>query len=152
MIGGIGGKCTCLEPIAINKEWWNSKATLLFRLVLGKEKLKILVASSKLYLVFWSIYSILGTEQKPYLRLMWTVVGGPRVSLAVRYLDKSIAYIVIMSGLFDFQFFMFLVDVFNIANLWILAVLTCLLLYFSKFLNIILCGLLFLSNKTLLWP
>ena len=50
--GGIGGKCTCVQLIAINKEWSNCKITVLFRLVLGKEKLTILVTSSELYLVF----------------------------------------------------------------------------------------------------
>ena len=40
-----------------------------------KEKLTILVTSSELYLFFLSIYPILGTE-KPYLLLLWTVVGG----------------------------------------------------------------------------
>ena len=40
--GGIGGKCTCVHLIA----------TVLFWLVLGKEKPTILVTSSELHLVF----------------------------------------------------------------------------------------------------
>ena len=50
--GGIGGKCTCVQLIAINKYLSNYQATVLFRLVLGKEKLKTSVISSELYLVF----------------------------------------------------------------------------------------------------
>ena len=44
--------------------------------VLGKEILNILITSSQLYLVFWSIYSILGPEKKLFLLLLWAVVGG----------------------------------------------------------------------------
>ena len=66
---GIGGKCTCVQLIAINNEWSISKTDVLMCWW------KMLVTSSELYLVFWSIYSILGTE-KPYLLLFWTVVGG----------------------------------------------------------------------------
>ena len=49
---------------------------MLFRLVLGKEKLEILVTSSKLYLVF--LINLLDTrdKEKPYLLLLWTMVGG----------------------------------------------------------------------------
>ena len=39
---------------------------VLFRLVLVKEKLKILVTSSELYLVFGSIYSIQGIEKNQF--------------------------------------------------------------------------------------
>ena len=39
--GGIGGKCTCVQLISINKEQSNCKTIMLFRLVLGKEKQKI---------------------------------------------------------------------------------------------------------------
>ena len=52
---------------------------MLFRLGLGKEKLRTLVTSSELYLVvfFGLIYSIQGTEKKkPYILLLWTMVGG----------------------------------------------------------------------------
>ena len=48
----FGEKGTCVKRIAINKEWLNCKTTVLLRLVLGKEKLKMLVASSELYLFF----------------------------------------------------------------------------------------------------
>ena len=36
---------------------------MLFNLALGKENLYILVTNSELYLVFWSVYSIQGTEK-----------------------------------------------------------------------------------------
>ena len=48
---------------------------MLFRLVLGKEKLKTLVTSSELYLVFDQFTQYKG-QKKPYLLLLWTVVGG----------------------------------------------------------------------------
>ena len=48
---------------------------MLFRFVLGKEELKILVTNLELYLVFWSICSIQGTEKNNVL-LLWTGVGG----------------------------------------------------------------------------
>ena len=48
---------------------------MFFHLVLGKEKLKISVTTTEIYLVLQSIYIIQGTE-KPYLILLWTVVGG----------------------------------------------------------------------------
>ena len=44
--GGIGGKCTCVLLIAMNKEWSNSKTGGLFRLALGKRKLDILLFPS----------------------------------------------------------------------------------------------------------
>ena len=43
--GGIGGKYTWVQLIAINKEWSNCKTTVLFGLVLGKEKLNSLDTS-----------------------------------------------------------------------------------------------------------
>ena len=64
-VGGIWGKCTCVQLIAINKELSNYKTTLLVRFILGKEKFKILVTSSQLYLVFRSINSIQRTEKNP---------------------------------------------------------------------------------------
>ena len=42
-VDGIGGKCTCGELIAINKELSNCLTTVLLRLVLGKEKLKKII-------------------------------------------------------------------------------------------------------------
>ena len=69
------GKTYCVQLIAINKELPNFLTTVLFCLVLGKQKLKFLLASSELYLVFWSIYSIQGTEEKPYSLVLLTVVG-----------------------------------------------------------------------------
>ena len=74
--GGIGGKCICVNLIAINKKLSNCKSTVLFHLVLGKEILNILVTSLELYLVFGSIYSILGPEKNTFLLLLLTVVGG----------------------------------------------------------------------------
>ena len=62
--GGIRGKNTCVQLIVINNELSNCSTPALFRLVLGKEIQKILVTSSQLYLVFWSIYSIQETEEK----------------------------------------------------------------------------------------
>ena len=48
---GIGGKCTCVQLIDINKELFNWFTTVFFRLVLGKEKLNILGAISDVCLV-----------------------------------------------------------------------------------------------------
>ena len=48
--GGIEGKRSCIQLIAINKELSNWKTTVLFRLFLGKETLKMLVTGSDLYL------------------------------------------------------------------------------------------------------
>ena len=39
--GEIGGKCTCVLLIAPNKELSNSQTTVIFRLILGKEKLEL---------------------------------------------------------------------------------------------------------------
>ena len=50
-VGGIGEKFTCVQLFAMNKGLLNCSPTVLFRLVLGKEKLKTLVTSSELYLV-----------------------------------------------------------------------------------------------------
>ena len=44
-----------VQPIAINKELQNCETTVLFRLVLGKEKLTTLITSSELYLDFFKI-------------------------------------------------------------------------------------------------
>ena len=50
--GGIGGKRTCVQLIATNKELSNCLTTGLLHLVLEKEKLKTVVTSSELYLAF----------------------------------------------------------------------------------------------------
>ena len=42
-VGGIGGKCTCVQLIVINKELSNCLTTVLLHLVLGKEKLKKII-------------------------------------------------------------------------------------------------------------
>ena len=47
--GGIGGKCTCVLLIAMNKDLSNSKIAGLFRLALGKRKLEILLFSAQSY-------------------------------------------------------------------------------------------------------
>ena len=61
---GIGGKCTCVQLIARNQEWSNCKTTVLFRLVLGKEKLKNLVTISELYLLFDQFTQYKGKKRK----------------------------------------------------------------------------------------
>ena len=38
--GRIGGKYNCVQLITINKELTNCKTTVLFHLILGKEKIK----------------------------------------------------------------------------------------------------------------
>ena len=48
---------------------------MLFRLVLGKEKLKHLVTTSELYVVLINLLNT-GERKKTYLLLLWTVVGG----------------------------------------------------------------------------
>ena len=46
-------------------------------MVLGKEKLKTLVTSSELYLVFDQFFNT--RDRNPYILLVWTVVGGTEV-------------------------------------------------------------------------
>ena len=52
---GIGGKCTCVLQIAINKVFLSCKTTVFFRLVLGKQKIIFCVARSELYSYFFII-------------------------------------------------------------------------------------------------
>ena len=60
--GGIGGECTCIQLIAITKEWSNYKPTVLIPLVLEKEKLKISVTSSDRHAICPKIYMDLISE------------------------------------------------------------------------------------------
>ena len=48
---------------------------MFFCLVLGKEKLNILVTSSELYLVFFYKFTQHKGQKKTYLLLLWTLVG-----------------------------------------------------------------------------
>ena len=92
---------------AINKEILNFKATLLFRLALGKDFFYFLfVFKLRAISSFWSIYSILGTEKTQFtcivdhdwresrlqslaiVMLCLVRVGVTWVSWTVRYLDK----------------------------------------------------------------
>ena len=45
MMAELGGECTGVQLIAMNKELSNCKLTVLFRLVLGNEYLEILETS-----------------------------------------------------------------------------------------------------------
>ena len=49
---------------------------MLFHLVLGKETLNMLGASSELYLVFFDKFAQYKGQKIPNLLLLWTVVGG----------------------------------------------------------------------------
>ena len=61
----------------MNKDILYCYATVLFHLVLGKETLKMLGASSELYLVFFvDKFTQYKGHKIPNLLLLWTVVGG----------------------------------------------------------------------------
>ena len=70
--GRIAGKVTCVQLIGILKNYKIAKQLYYFFLILGNKKLKTLVTSSQLYIVFGLIYSIQGTKQF-YLLLLWIV-------------------------------------------------------------------------------
>ena len=57
------GKSTCVQRIAINKELSNCKTTVLIRLVLGKEKVKIKVTSrgvnKRTHIYFSMVYRLI---------------------------------------------------------------------------------------------
>ena len=74
--GGIGGKYTCVQFVAINKDQSILKTTVLFRLYLKKGKTgNFVVTSSELYLCFdqFTQYQV---QKKTYLLVFLTVVGG----------------------------------------------------------------------------
>ena len=77
MMAELGGKCTCVQLIAQNKELSNSQITVIFCLNLGNEKLllfcyQIIALPSFFFLL---IYSILGIEKSLFF-VLWSVVGG----------------------------------------------------------------------------
>ena len=47
--GGIGGKCTCVLLMAMNKDLSNTEIAGLFRFALGKGKLEIFLFSAQSY-------------------------------------------------------------------------------------------------------
>ena len=60
----MGEECTCKQLIAINKECSNCKPTVLFYLVLGKEKLDFLLPADS---YIKKNYLILGTKKKRFI-------------------------------------------------------------------------------------
>ena len=68
--GGIGGKCTCVLLIAINKEGSNSKTAGLFCLALGKRKLEIVLFPAQSYT--YLLINLLNTwDRKSPIVLYW---------------------------------------------------------------------------------